>query len=49
MTSHSRTLLLAHIAPVRKSRTVLDSGFYDVDSGFQELDSSICQLVEHNR
>ena len=31
------------ISPVRKSRTVLDSGFQAMDSGFQELDSSLCQ------
>ena len=31
------------ISHVRKSKTVLDSGFQAVDSGFQVLDSSLCQ------
>ena len=28
---------------IRKTKTVLDSGFHAVDSGFQILDSSLCQ------
>ena len=38
-----KTYCLSTIAPhVRESKSVLDSGFHDVDSGFQALDSSLC-------
>ena len=37
-----KTYCLSTIAPhVRESKSVLDSGFHDVDSGFQALDSSL--------